>query len=504
MLRDYQEGAIVKLRDAIRSGHRKPIMALPTGGGKSHIFGQIISNAFDKGHKVLWLVHRRNLVYQMRDVLWEHFNIESGIIMSGVEPDLGFPVQLSTIQTYYRRITGDPLGFSGYFIPADLVLIDEGHRSLSKTYKKIIDMYEDQVVMACTATPLRADGRGMGEVYDCIIDVASTGDLIDSGYLSPVRYFVPHVPDLQNVRVHMGDYVVKDLDETMNRPKLTGDVVDNWLRHAENRKTIVFGVNVKHSIALREEFERHGVNAAHLDARSSDDERDEVFAAMERGDITVICNVALYQEGLDVPDVSCIVMARPTKSLGLFRQCGGRGLRVSPGKQDCLFFDHAGVLKENGFLEDPIEWKLDGKEKGFERKAKPREKKPVVCQACSYVFEGSSICPRCGSPVKSFGKTVETIEAEMRELDNERKMKKKKEMSGIEKRVFYGMLLWYYREVGQPKGWKSTWVVAKYKDRTGVWPRKVDDVAPIRPDQNFLNWIRSRNIRYARRKNAEQ
>jgi superfamily II DNA or RNA helicase len=301
----------------------------------SVIFGKIIENALDKEKTVLWLVHRRNLVYQMRDVLAQ-FGIDCGIIMAGNESNTKLPIQLCTVQTLSRRLKlADP--FSNHFyIDADLVLIDEGHRSMSKTYLDLIELYRDKIIISCTATPIRADGMGMGKVYEAIVDVAGVQELIDQKYLSPVRYFAAKSPNLKDVKIARGDYVVKDLDKKMNKTKLNGDIVENWLKFGENRQTIVFCVNVKHSIAVCEEFNRHGISAEHLDARSDDDTRDDVFRRMEDGDTKVICNVGLYQEGLDVPEVSCIVMARPTKSMGLYRQCCGRGLRISQGKEDCL------------------------------------------------------------------------------------------------------------------------------------------------------------------------
>ena len=132
-LREYQDKAIDELRQYIRIGLTKVIMALPTGGGKSIIFGKIIENALEKDKIVLWLVHRRNLVYQMRDVLQE-FGIDCGLIMAGNESHTSYPVQLGTIQTYSRRIRLDDRWHNRFFVDADLLLIDEGHRSLSKTY----------------------------------------------------------------------------------------------------------------------------------------------------------------------------------------------------------------------------------------------------------------------------------------------------------------------------------------------------------------------------------
>ncbi|MDP2643782.1 MAG: DEAD/DEAH box helicase family protein [Desulfobacterales bacterium] len=213
-LRAYQEKAIEGLRQALRDGKRKVVMALPTGGGKSHIFGQVISNCLDNGKTVLWLVHRRNLVNQMADVLWRHFEIEPGIIMAGIESHTSRPVQLCTVQTFSRRLKLDELEKNRFYIPADVVLIDEAHRSVSKSYRDIIDLYQDKIILGCTATPLRADQRGLGEVYDTIVDVVGVQELQKDGYLVKARYFAPSAPDLSNISIDpkTSDYVIKELE----------------------------------------------------------------------------------------------------------------------------------------------------------------------------------------------------------------------------------------------------------------------------------------------------
>lgn len=491
VLREYQERAILLLREHIKQGLRKIIMALPTGGGKSIIFGQIIVNAIDKGNTILWLVHRRNLVYQMKDVL-EQFGIDCGLIMAGNESNTSRQVQLGTIQTYNRRLDLDATYNNRFYINADLVLIDEGHRSLSKTYMDVISLYHDKIIISCTATPMRADQRGMGEVYDSIVDIAGVCELTTQGYLSPARYFAPSTPDLEDVKIAMGDYVVKQLDKKMNKTKLNGDIVENWLKHGENRQTLVFCVNVKHSIAVRDEFIKYGIRAEHLDARSSDNDRDDVFRRMEDGDTKVICNVGLYQEGLDIPSVSCVVMARPTKSMGLYRQCCGRGLRVAPDKLDCLIFDHGGVIEEHGFLEDDILWNLNGKEIAW-KKAPKADSEPRLCKCrvCHEIFSGTKICPKCGTELKSFGKKVEGTDEELVELKAKRKSNK--DMTRVDKRRIYGMLVYMQND----KGWNPGRKKHLYREIFNVWPRNLKGVAAIKPEGELSNMVKYAIIKSA-------
>jgi len=487
-LRDYQKRGIEKLRQALRSGHKRPLMVLPTGAGKSIVFGQVISNVLENGKKVLWLVHRRNLVYQMKAVLEEHFDIHPGIIMAGHESDTSNPVQLCTIQTYHRRLQLDEKLYNRFFVDADVVLLDEAHRSVSQTYQDIINLYPNEIIMGCTATPMRADQRGLGEVYDSIVEIAGVKELTNQGYLSPARYFVPTEIDLDGVKMSMGDYQVKSLEGKVNKAKLIGDIVDNWLAHGENRPTIVFCVNVKHSIAVKEAFEKKGINAAQLDAKSTDEERDEVFDAMERGQITVIANVALYQEGLDCPSVSCIVMARPTKSLGLYKQCIGRGLRIEEGKEDCLVFDHGNVVEEHGFIDEPIEWTLDGKKRAWSKAQTKKEKQPVICRACHAVFEEGTVCPDCGTPLKKFGKKIDAVDADLVEVKGKRKISK------AELRIWNGMFVYH----AEDKGYKPGWAAFQYKQKFGFWPK--GNVSPIPPNQEFKNWMRHLNIKWAKSK----
>jgi DNA repair protein RadD len=491
-LRSYQKNAIDKLRETLQGGKRKPVMVLSTGGGKSITFGQIIANAVEKGKIVLWIVHRRNLVTQMRDVLIKEFGITPGVIMAGFESDIENPVQLVSIQTYSRRIL---LG-EKWNIPADIVLIDEAHRSVAKQYQNVIENYKDKIIIGCTATPIRADGRGLGEIYDSIVEIADVKMLTEQGYLAPVKYYVPVDIDLVGMRLAGGDYITKDLEGRMINTKLIGDVVQNWLKLAEGKKTIVYAVSVKHSIALRDEFIKYGVKAYHLDAKSPDEERDEVFNKMQSGEIDVICNVALYQEGLDVPNVEVIVMARPTKSLGLWRQCAGRGLRPSPGKDHCKILDHGNVIEDNGLLDWEIEWSLDGKQKAWKIKSGTKEKQACKCRVCHEIFEGKKECPVCGTPLKAFGKKIMTVEAELAEIEG------KEKFDMVYKRRWWGMFLYY----ANTKGYKYGWAWHKYKEKFKVEPSNQfkNYTEPIEPDAEFLNHIKYLNIKWAKSKNKQK
>jgi len=493
MLRAYQEEAVERARVSIRAGHKRPLLVLPTGAGKSVIYAKIIYLARENGKKSLFLVHRRNLVKQFAETLQRGFGITSGVIMAGEEFEQGRDVYVSTVQTYHRRLQlEDDSRFNQFFVDADIVLTDEAHTTVSKRYQDIFKAYSGKIIIGTTATPARADGRGLGEVYDDLLDIIDVGKLTGKGYLCPIRYYAPTEIDLSKIKIKLGDYEAKELGNAVDTPKLIGDVVQNWLALAENRKTIVFAVNVKHSIHLRDEFIKNGIPAAHLDAHSTDEEREAVFRDMDDGRTTVICNVALYVEGMDVPDISCVAMARPTKSLGLYRQCVGRGLRISPGKKDLVLLDFGGVIDEHGYVSDEIEWSLDGKNKAWKKKEpKDKVKKPMKCPACHAVVEGEKNCPDCGTEMKSFGKKIAAVDADLVEH-------KKISMTAIEKRRWYGMCKFY----AESKGYQEGWISHKYKEKVGCWPKGLKDTSPIAPDQNFKNWLTHINIKRAKSRAA--
>ena len=216
------------------------------------------------------------------------------------------------------------------------------------------------------------------------------------------------------------------------------------------------------------------------------------------GDTQVISNVGILCEGFDFPAASCIVLARPTKSLGLYIQMSGRGLRPSDGKDDCIILDHGGCVANHGFLEWERGWSLDGKELAWgERKVEKREPAPITCEACAFVFEFAPTCPECGTPVKDYSKRIEAFEAELEELNRlERESDERYEMAR-----YYGMCQYYCER----KGWSPKAPAAKFVSRYGVWPSqaRVDDVGPMLPDAEFIMRMKYEQIRYIKSKKTK-
>lgn len=489
-LREYQKLAVDKIRAKMTEGHRRIIYHAPCGSGKTATSSDIIAKAYANGKKVLFLAGRRELIFQAKKTL-EQFGINCGVIMAGEEPNLDAQVQIASMQTYVRRMNLEELQFNHWWHDADIIFCDEAHGSISPSFQKILQAYGDKMyVIGLSATPCRGDGRGLGEYFDEIVSTVDVGELIEQNYLVPVRYFAPSCPDLTGIKTVAGDYDKKELGERVNTIKLVGDIYDNWSIICPDRPTIIFATNVKHSISIKDAFSLRGIGIEHIDAKTPKEERGDALERLRSGKLQVITNVGILTEGFDFPEASCVILARPTKSLGLFLQMAGRGLRIAQGKNDLVLLDHAGCIENHGRLEWSREWSLDGKKKAWsERKKKdPKEPTMLKCSVCHAVFQGEKLCPDCGTLLQTFGKKIETEDGELKELG------KKEGFSPLEKRRWYGMLKHY----AITKGYKEGWISHKYKEKTGVWPRGMDDVIPILPDHSCTNWITYQNIKHAK------
>ena len=219
----------------------------------------------------------------------------------------------------------------------------------------VVEAYPDARIIGLTATPCRMDGRGLGNVFQELVQCPDVAELTRMGFLVPAKVFAPVRPNLKGVRVRAGDYVEGDLAQRVNTNKLVGDIAQHWFRLGERRKTVVFAVNVAHSLHIRDEFRKAGVLAEHLDGTTPREHRKRILKELATGKINLISNVGVLGEGWDCPEVSCAILARPTKSLGLFRQMIGRILRPAPGKTDAIVLDHAGGVFAHGLPDDPIQ-----------------------------------------------------------------------------------------------------------------------------------------------------
>jgi DNA repair protein RadD len=297
-LRPYQSAVIAECNQIIANGQRRPFIVAPTGAGKTVIAATIIKTAMADHSRVLVLAHTREIIKQTSLKL-SGYQVEHGIIQAGLVGDVNRSVQVASIQTLWSRaMRTDRMALPA----ADLLIIDEAHHCPANTYRQIIKSYPNAVLIGLTATPCRG-GRGLGGVFDVIIECPQVPELIQQDFLVRTRVYAPVDPDLKGVETRVGDYVAAQLAEVMDRDHLVGDIVSHWHKYGERRKTVCFAVDVKHSIHVRNEFIKSGVIAEHLDGSTPKADRDALLARLASGQTELATNCMVLTEGWDLPDV---------------------------------------------------------------------------------------------------------------------------------------------------------------------------------------------------------
>jgi len=412
-LRPYQADAIERVREALRSGCRAPLLVAPTGAGKTIMFSYVAAGAAAKGKRVLILCHRKELIRQASRKLYDA-GVEHGIIAPGFTPTRDL-VQVASVQTLARRLAKARE-------PFDLIVVDEAHHAIAGQWATVAEAYPDARMLGVTATPERLDGRGLGVeaggCFDALVMGPTVAELVAGGFLTPTRIFAPsEAPDLSGVRTKGGDYDAAALSDAMGAPKLVGDAVEHYRRHAAGLPAILFSPSVAHAETMAEAFRAAGFRAVAASGETPAAERDAAIAGLATGAVQVLCSCDLISEGLDVPVVGAVILLRPTKSLGLYLQQVGRGLRPAEGKTHLIVLDHAGNTLRHGPPEMPREWSLEGRKK---RQKKDDEAPPArQCGECFAVHAPAPRCPECGFvyPVKS--REIEHVDGELSDVTSD-------------------------------------------------------------------------------------
>jgi len=347
-----------------------------------------------------------------------------------------------------------------------------------------------------TATPCRGDGRGLGGIFETLIECPQVQELIDSRHLVPTRVYAPSIPDLTGVRVQAGDYVETQLAQVMDRPKLVGDVVTHWHRLAEGRRTVVFATGVQHSVHIRDEFIKSGVKAEHIDGSTPKDERDNILAQLGRGELDVVTNCMVLMEGWDMPDVGCAVLARPTKKMGLYRQMIGRVLRPAPGKPDAILIDHSGAVHRHGFAEDRVEWTLSpdrhaGNPAHAARGEQGLRSRLVDCSQCGALRVGGEACRHCGFKPKPTPRHAAVADGDLALVTRAGTVSRS--YSPAQRLEFHRMLT----QIAFEHNYQRGWIAHKFKEKFGQWP-PFGAVEPLMPSPEVRSWVRSRMIAFTK------
>lgn len=484
ILRPIQAEMLNRVREAFGK-HKRVILQAATAAGKTAISAKIIQRCVKNGKRVLFLADRIVLINQTSAEFYR-WGISHGIIQA--ENPLYDPtnaVQIGSTATLVNREVGK----------FDMIIQDEAH-IISKGAKKAFDSNPDAYVLGLSASPY---SKSLGKIYETHIQPFTVKQLIDKGLLCPYEAYGPAQIDLSSVTVAAGEYNNKSLGEAVDKPKLTADIVQTYLKLAKNKKSIVFSVNVAHSRALEKEFNRHGIPAKEINAylpKEGAESAKQIIEGFRNNKFKVLISVQMATTGFDVPDVEVVVFATATKSMIKFTQALGRGLRLSPGKEKCLVLDHGSNFERLGYPDEYVFDELDdGKHQSSKNKKHDKpEKLPVVCKSCNFLkAPGVRICPACGFEAK-YIQDVEVSPGELEKL----KRKAKRDYSLEEKKAFLGGLNQY----AENKGWKKSTrgiygaSIHRFKDKFGCLPsNKIqwDYKCPINDD--VKKFIQHQNIK---------
>jgi superfamily II DNA or RNA helicase len=452
VLRPRQLKAIEDVRAAYAAGKRAPVLVAATGFGKTHTSAEIIRSAVQRGKTVWFLAHLREILDDTCKRL-ASVSIDHGRIMAGCAPRSSLPVQVVGVQSAARRTD----------LPRpDLIIVDECHLAIASTYKKVIEAAGNPLLLGLTGTPERLDRRGLGEMFDAIVPTCSTRDLIEEGLLAPIRYYAPSRPDLGGVAVRAGDYAADELEEAMDRPTLTGDAVSHYKRACPGKRAVVFCTTVRHAEHVAAQFRAAGYRAVAISGKSAAADRKKALTGLRSGEIQVVCNAQLWVAGVDVPEIECVVLLRPTKSLTFYLQSIGRGLRTAPGKKACVVLDHAGCIFEHGPPDMPREWSLDAKR----RKGKQVAPSVRECPSCFAAHEPAPVCPLCGHVYTTQERSgPEQVEGTLDAVDLEAMQRERKREQGKAQTMEQLTELGKQRGYKNPRAWAMHVVRARERGR---------------------------------------
>ena len=357
ILRPYQEIDFKNIVSLLESGE-KLVYRLDTGGGKTIVLTHVIKDHLEKGARILILAHRERLLSQMKD-RFSDIGVDSKILMKNEEIEENDKVLLSTMQSASIDKRLEKLA---YFSPT-LVVIDECHRSVSNSYKKILStlLTNECSLLGVTATPNRLDGISLSDIYTFLLESSiSREELIKQGYLLDVDYLSSPPVDYSTVKKNKnGEFLLTGLEDKIDTESNTEKIISSFKKYGGTKSTIIFAISIKHAKNLKEAFQRNGYTAEVLSIEVKEDERQRILSEFSKTLQILIC-VEILTEGVDLPECECVLLCRPTQSLALYLQMVGRALRPNGKMEKAQILDPVGMLHLHGHPNDRQKWSLYG------------------------------------------------------------------------------------------------------------------------------------------------
>lgn len=483
-LRPHQIKAIEMLRESLASGKSRPILAAPCSFGKTITAAAILQSAAEKGKRGIFICDRIKLIQQSLEAFDAH-GMNFGVIQGNHDrTDFSKPIQIASIQTIARRRS---------FPEFDIAIVDECHTHY-ESLTNMMEAYTAVPFIGLSATPF---AKGLGQYYDDIVVPITPEELLDQGYLCPVDYFGGRQVDTTGIKRRQlstggSDFDPEALSQRIEKDAdLAGDIVQNWLKHANGRQTIAFSPSIKHSKYLVSMFEEAGIRAEHIDGYMDDEIRQEIYEAHDDGEFMVLSCSRLLNTGYDAPSVSCLIDAFPTASLISFVQRAGRIMRTANGKENAIYLDHAGNVRRHGFAESIVPDELDdGSQRFSERKQTKEKKEPKVKQCPQCYQEMVGVRCKCGYEIPQH----ERINTDDQILERLTAAKRSNLQYTPERKAeWLGELKMYASERGK----SLHWVMQRYRSKFGVWPSRITPARVVGISDEVMNWIKRENIRHA-------
>lgn len=368
---DYQEDMKSRIEKALCL-HRSVMAQMPTGTGKTYLLTAVIGSFVRANFKAkVWIVaHRRELVSQIDETVRKFHSYYSATssLLSSVKA-----MSIQWLMRHYDEIEEEP----------GLIVIDEAHHALAKTYKEMWERFPKAKFLGLTATPCRLNGKGFTDLFDVLVQSWGVPEFISKGRLATYDFVsiksdgvTQRLIDSLQKRGADGDYQNKEMDMLLNKKPSIERLYRSLEEFGKDRKGIVYAINISHAQKITKLYQEHGVKAIAIDSKTPATERQQDIEAFKKGDIQVLVNVDIFSEGFDCPDVEFVQLARPTLSLAKYLQMVGRGLRVAKGKKNCVIIDNVGLYRVFGLPSQVWNWNamFEGKLKVGKKKETAKER----------------------------------------------------------------------------------------------------------------------------------
>jgi len=462
VLREDQENVRNKLRVALRQFLAVLVFA-PPGFGKTVLAAVLIAAIFRAGKRVIFCVHRVDLITQTAKT-FEWAGIPFSYIASGYHFNPHHRVYIASIDTLKNRLGK---------IPADYVFVDEAHLSVSMGWAKVAKYYKDSFakLIGLTGSPERLDGKPLGDVWDTMVFGPSVRWLIEQGHLSRYRAFSPAGIDLSGVRVRGGDYVASEIDDIVSGKAVLAGAVKHWKALAAGKRTIAFSPSIIRAEQLAAEFRANGIVAVALDGNTPQADRKAAFIGFADRQIDLIMNCQLFCEGFDLAaqidrdvTIEAVLDVSPSKSLARHLQKNGRAMRKKP--EPAILLDLVGAFARLGMPDDEREWSLEG------RKNAGAEVQNMTCERCFATHHPARACPECGFtyPVKDRaslggGRVLDEVDGTLEEIDVEALRRQRAREQGAARTLEDLVKLATARGYKKPEKWAAhVWSYRKSKE----------------------------------------